>query len=129
MVFTFGVVGQHVGDAVGVLALVHQRDHVGVVEQVPQLALDVAEVDVHQDGARLHDAEHRDDDLDAVAAVQADLVVLLHALVDEVVREAVGLLLQLGVGELFVAADQGDAVRHGVDGVLGKVGDIQGHGT
>ncbi len=107
----------------------HQRDHVGVVEQILQLALDVAEVDVDQDRAGLDDAEHRDDDLDAVAAVQADLVVLLDALVDEVVREAVGLLLQLGVGQLFVAADQGDTVRHGVDGVLGKVGDIQGHET
>ncbi len=107
----------------------HQRDHVGVVEQVLQLALDVAEVDVDQDGARLDDAEHRDDDLDAVAAVQADLVVLLDALVDEVVGEAVGLLLQLGIGQLFVAADEGDTVRHSVDGVLGKIGDIQGHGT
>ena len=94
-----------------------------------QLALDVAEVDVDQDRACLDDAEHRDDDLDAVAAVQADLVVLLHALVDEVVREAVGLLLQLGIRQLFVAADQGDTVWHGIDGVLGKIGNIQGHRT
>ena len=43
----------------------------------------------------------------------------LHALVDEVVGEAVRLLLQLAVGELFVTADQGNTVRHGVDGVLG----------
>ena len=121
--------GQHVGDAVGVAALVHQRDHVGVLEQVLQLALDVAEVDVDQDGAGLDDAEHRDDDLDAVAAVQPDLVVLLHALVDQVVGEAVGLLLQLPIGQLVVAADQGNAVWHGVDGVLGEVCNIQGHGT
>ena len=107
----------------------HQRDHVGVLEQVLQLALDVAEVDVDQDGAGLDDAEHRDDDLDAVAAVQPDLVVLLDALVDEVVGEAVGLLLQLGVGQLLVAADEGDTVWHGVDGVLGKIGNVQGHGT
>ena len=53
----------------------------------------------------------------------------LHALVDEVVREAVRLLLQLGVGQLFVAADEGDTVRHSVDGVLGEIGNIQGHGT
>ena len=58
--------GQHVGHPVGVAALVHERDHVGVVEQVLQLALDVAEVDVDQDRAGLDDAEHRDDDLDAV---------------------------------------------------------------
>ena len=47
----------------------------------------------------------------------------------QVVGEAVGLLLQLGVGQLFVAADEGDAVWHGVDGVLGEVGNVQGHRT
>ena len=107
----------------------HQRDHVRVLEQILKLALDVAVVDVDQDGAGLDDAEHRDHDLDAVAAVQPDLVVLVDALVDEVVGEAVGLLLQLGVGELVVTADQGDTVRHSVDGVLGKIGNVQGHGT
>ncbi|CRH15120.1 PE-PGRS family protein [Mycobacterium tuberculosis] len=61
-------------------------------------------------------------------AGQADLVVLLHALIDQVVREAVGLILQLGVGQLLIAADNGDTVRHGVDGVLGEIGNIQGHG-
>ena len=52
----------------------------------------------------------------------------LHALVEEVVRQAVGLLLELGVGQLVVPADQGDTVRDGVDGVLRQVGNIQGHG-
>ena len=47
----------------------------------------------------------------------------------EVVREAVGLLLELGVGQLLVAADEGDTVRHGVDSVLGKIGNVQGHRT
>ena len=65
------------------------------------------------------DTQPRDHDLDTGAAVQADLVVLLDAVVDQVVREAVGLLLQLCVRQLFVTADQGDTVRHGVDGVLG----------
>ena len=67
-----------------------QRDHVGVFEEVAKFTLDVAVVDVYQDGAGLDDAQHRDDDLDAVAAVQPDLVVLLHALIDQVVRKAVG---------------------------------------
>lgn len=95
-----------------------QRDHVGVVEQVAQLALDVAVVDVHQDGTRLDDAEHRDDDLDAVSAVEAHLVVLFSPLLEQIVSKAVGLLLQLGVGQLLVAADQGDTLGHSVDGVL-----------
>jgi hypothetical protein len=105
----------------------HQCDHVGVLEQVAQLSLDVAVIDVDQDRPGLHDPEHRDDDLDAVAAVEADLVALLHAPADQVVGEAVGLVLQLGVGDLLVAADQGDPVGYGVDGVLGEVGDVQGH--
>jgi len=50
-------------------------------------------------------------------------------LVDQIVREAVGLLLQLGVGDLIVTADQGDAIWHGVDGVLGEIGNVQGHET
>jgi hypothetical protein len=45
------------------------------------------------------------------------------------VGEAVGLVLQLGVGDLLVAADQGDTVRHSVDGVLGEIGYVQGHET
>ena len=48
-------------------------------------------------------------------------------MIDEIVREAVGLLLKLGIGDLLVTADQGDAVGYGIDGVLGEIGDIQGH--
>ena len=105
-----------------------QRDHVRVVEEVAKFALDVAVVDVDQDRARFDDAQHRDDDLVAVAAVQADLVVLLHALLLQVVREAVGFLLELCVGQLIVAADHGDTIGDGIDGVLRQVGNIQGHG-
>ncbi len=123
-----GSVGQDIGDAFGVLPLVHQRDHVGVLEQVAQFTLDVAVVDVDQDRARLDDAHHRDDDLDAVAAVEADLVVLLHPLLLQVVREAVGLLLELGVGQLLLTADQRYTVGDGIDGVLRQIGNIQGHG-
>ena len=49
-------------------------------------ALDVAGVDVDQDGASLGDTRHRDDDLDAVAAYKPDLVILPDALVGGVVR-------------------------------------------
>ena len=57
-----------------------------------------------------------------------DLVVLLHALIDQVMREAVRLLLQLGIGQLLVARDKGYTVGHSVDGVLGEIGNVQGHG-
>ena len=121
--------GQHVGHPVGVATLVHERHHVRVVEQVLQLAFDIAEVDVDQDRTGLDDAQHRDDDLDAVPAIEPDLVVLLDALVDEVVGQAIGPLLQLGVRQRLVTRNEGDAVRHGVDGVLGEIGDIQSHGS
>ena len=47
----------------------------------------------------------------------------------EQVRELVGAPVELAVGQLLVATNEGDAVGHGVDGVLGKIGDVQGHGT
>ena len=106
----------------------HERNHVGVVEQIAQLTFDIAVVDVDQNRPGLHDAQHRDDDLDAVAAVEADLVVLLDAVVDEVVGETVRLLLKPGVGDLVVPTYQGDTVRYGVDSVLGKIGNVEGHG-
>ena len=118
---------QHIGDPVGVLPLVHQCHHVGVVEQVTQFALDIAVVDVDQDRPGFDDAQHRNHDLDAIAAVQAHLVVLGDPMVDQVVGQPVGLLFQLGEGDLLVTADQRNTVRDGIDGVLGEIGDIEGH--
>ena len=48
--------------------VVHQRDEVGVVEEVAQLVLDVAVVDVDRDRAQLVGGEHRLDELEAVEA-------------------------------------------------------------
>ena len=46
----------------------------------------------------------------------------------EVVGQAVGFLLELGIGQLVVATDQGDAVRHSIDSVLSEIGDVKSHG-
>jgi len=46
----------------------------------------------------------------------------------QVVSEPVGLVLELGVGDLAVAADQRDPIREGVDGMLEQVGHVQCHG-
>ncbi|BBZ31566.1 hypothetical protein MCNF_01710 [Mycolicibacterium confluentis] len=43
-------------------------------------------------------------------------------------RQAVGFLLEFGIGQLLVAADECDTVRHGIDGMLGEIRDVQGHG-
>ncbi len=60
--------------------LVDQRHHVGVLEEVVELALDVAVVDVDVDRADLDDGEHGDDVLDAVLGVDADVVARADAL-------------------------------------------------
>ena len=46
----------------------------------------------------------------------------------QVVREAVGLVLELAVGDLAVAADQRDPLGEGVHGMLEQVGHVQCHG-
>ena len=63
------VLGRAGGHQRRVGALVDQRHHVGVVEEVVELALDVAVVHVDVDRADLDDREHRDDVLDAVLGV------------------------------------------------------------
>ena len=52
---------------------------------------------------------------------------MLHSTYSE--DAAIGPLLQLGVRQRLVTRNEGDAVRHGVDGVLGEIGDIQSHGS
>jgi hypothetical protein len=44
------------------------------------------------------------------------------------VREAIGLLFELSVGQLLLTADQGYTVGDGIDGVLRQISNIQGHG-
>ena len=46
----------------------------------------------------------------------------------QVVGQAIGLVLELGVGELTVAADQRDPLGESVDGMLEQVGHVQCHG-
>ena len=51
-----------------------------------------------------------------------------HALADEVVGEAVGPLLELGVGAALVADHEGEAVAEGVGGHLPHVGEVEAGG-
>ncbi len=107
-----------------VLALVHERDHVGVVEEVAQLLLDVAEVHVHDAGAHLVDAEHRLDPLDAVGAEDAHVVARLHARGLERVGEAGRALVELAERHLAALVDDRDAVGHLVGRQLEQVGEV-----
>ena len=114
-------------DAGPELAVVDERLQVGVVEQVAELLLDVPVVHVHRHGADLVGGQRRLDPLDAVGAVDADVVAGLDALGDQVVGEPVGPLLELPVGAPLVADDQHLAVGHEVDGVLEQVRDVVRH--
>ena len=80
------------------LALVDEGDEVGVGEQVAELVLDVAEVDVDPHGPQLEHGPRRLDPLGAVQRVDADVVPGADPLGGEVVGQAVGPLLHLGVG-------------------------------
>ena len=77
--------GQHARDERPELGLVHERDEIGVVEEVAELLGDVAVVDVDRDRAGLVAAEHRFDPFGAVDGVDADVLTGFDADVDEVV--------------------------------------------
>ncbi len=117
------------GDAGPELLAVDEADQIGVVEEVAQLLLDVAVVDVDGHGADLEDGEHRLHPLDAVGRVDADVLARLDAVGGEVVGEAVGPLLELAEGADIVAADEGGLVGDDVGGVLEEIGEVVGHGA
>ena len=107
--------------------LVHDDDRVRVVEDVARLVGDVAVVDVDRDGACLVRAEHRLDPFGAVPGVDRDLVARLDTVVEEMMGEAVGALVELGVGEAPVAGDERRPVRHRVGHDLVEVGEVELH--
>ena len=78
---------------------IDEPDEIGVVEEVQQFVLDIPEVDVDRDRSDLERGEHRDDPLDGVLPVDPDVVTVPEALAQEVVRQAVGPLIQLREGE------------------------------
>ena len=116
------------GDQGRVGTLVQQRHHVRVVEQVVQLAFDVAVVDVDGHGADLEDRQQRHDVLDAVLRVDPDVLAGLHPAAREVVRQPVGVGLELGVGHPALAHLDHVTLGDDVDGVLEEISDVDGHG-
>ena len=106
----------------------NERGQVGVPQVILQFAAQVPVVDIDGDGAQLDDGEQRFHRLDGVAGIEADMVTGLDSLGSQVVGQAVGLVFQLGVGDLAVAADQRDPPGEGVDGMLEQVGHVQCHG-
>ena len=114
------------GDERPVLPLVDERDDVGVVEEVAQLLLDVAEVDVHRRRADLVDREHRLDPLDAVRRVDADVVAgLARPRRWSVCASRFARSSSSRVGDPPALVDDRDAVGHLVGGELEQVGEVE----
>jgi hypothetical protein len=105
---------EHGGDARRELAVEDQRRRLRVREEIAQLLLDIAEVDVHRGGADLERRQRALDVLVAVVQVEGDAVARPHAARLQRVREPCGALVELCEGEPPVAVDQRVALRHRV---------------
>ena len=100
---------------------------VGVVEEVPQLLLDVAVVDVDRHRAELERGEHAFEVLDAVVEVQGDVVTGADAAVLQHVREPVGPGVRGRERQAPFTADEGLVGGHGVGDALPQVGQVELH--
>ena len=107
----------------------HQRDRARVVDQVAQLAGDVAEVDVDRDGPQLEGGEHRLDVGDVVAQDDPDVVPGPDPRVAQVVGQAVDPLGELGEGAPLRPAHQRGVLRHLRPHRLPEVGERVGRGS
>ena len=109
------------------LPLVDERLQVRVLEDVRELVLDVAVVDVDPHRAELEDGPERLDPLRAVVRVDADVVAGADALSGEVVGETVGPRLHLLVRPALAFGDEVLALAEGVDRRLEEVGEVEVH--
>ncbi len=105
------------------LGRVDDPDSVAVVEQVAQLAGDVAVVDVDGCRSELEAGQHRLDVLGAVLEVERDVVAPCDAQAGEVVCQAVRPLLQLGIGASLLTADDCCPLGDEIAGLLPEVGE------
>ena len=106
-----------------------EGDQVGVVVEVPELVLDIPVVDVDGHGPGLEAGDHGLDVLGAVLELDADVVAAPDACRLEVVGQAVGALLELGVGEATVAAHQCLPLADHVGQRLEDVGQVEVHSS
>ena len=120
---------RHVGanrvEGGGEVGLVHHRLEVGVGEQIAQLVLDVAVVHVDRHRAQLERGEHALEVLVAVVHPQADVVGRPDAVPGERMGEPGRPLVELPVGEAYVAVHDRLPVRHGVGDRLEQVGEVE----
>ena len=121
---------ERVGDCRCEVVVEHERDGVGVVEQVCELGADVAVVHVHRDRAELLRRVERLEVLGRVHAHDRDLVVGRHARVAKHARQLRGAGVELAERQPAFAAhhgraigpELGDGAPRAREGVVGHAG-------
>ena len=103
-----------------------ERHDPRVIEQVTQLAGNVAVVDVDGNGTQLEAREHRLEVLGAVPQIHADVVARSDPALGKHVGEPIRSLLDRRVRELTTLAHQSDPVGDAVDHRLPYVGEVVG---
>ena len=109
------------------LTVEHDRARVGVVEQVAQLVLDVAVVDVDRHRAQLERGEHHFEVLDRVVEVAGDVVAGPDAALGERVGQAGRPRVLLGEGQPAIGAHQRLVIGHRVGDAFPQVGEVVLH--
>src|SRR5215472_9020854 len=117
----------HLGDAGAERLLVDQPDEVAVPEKRAELPGHVSVVDVDRYRPDLERGQHALDVLGPVVEQDADVVAWRDAHPQQMVGKPVGALVELGVRQPAIAADQCQAVGDGVDDALEQVGQVEVH--
>ncbi len=117
--------GEQLGDPGTEFGLVDQGHQVGVGEQVPELVLHVAVVDVDPHRPELEHGPGRLDPLHAVQRVDPDMVTGPDTLLGQIVGQPVGPLLHLRVGAALPGCHQVLPVAVGVNGGLEQISEVE----
>ena len=83
-------------------------------------------VHIDRDGTQLERRQQRFDPLGAVVRVHPDVVAFADTAFRERVRESVGAVFELAIGNATVSRDQRLAVGYEVGGELEHVGEVEG---
>jgi len=105
----------------------HEGDEVGVGEEVLELTFHVAVVHVHGDGSDLVGPEHPFDVLGAVEQLEPDVVAPADAGTSQMVRQAVGALLELGVRHPAFDRGERGAIAVGISDMLEQLRQVVRH--
>ena len=114
-------------DAVSEGALDEERLQVGVVEEVTELFVDVAVVDVDPHGTDLEDRPEDLRPLDGVVGVDPNVVTGLNPEVGEGVAELVRAGLELGVGSSLAPGNERSSLGESIDGLFEEISEVEVH--